>query len=159
MVRACRAVGGEATGRFVEVTLGILNGDSCPAHTDEETARCLTAFADTFRNAESAALMYTNDTHVLTDIILRELTNLPDGSTLLARYVEVLHLLLLNSSWREEKRKREEVAEVLEALERAGGGGEGGGECGKALGDLMKDCGACGTLLFSFSFAAPIHRT
>jgi hypothetical protein len=58
-----------------------------------------------------------NDLNVLVDIILREATNLPPASGVRAVFVEVVHLVLLNTEWgMKGKYRREELLKMLESF-------------------------------------------
>ena len=58
-----------------------------------------------------------NDLNVLVDIILREATNLPPDSGVRANFVEVVHLILLNTEWGlNGKYRRAELLNMLESF-------------------------------------------
>ena len=127
------------TSSFVEVVLQILNDNSFPNVDEAECSGCLKVFKDIFGDPDTADMMYTNDTNVLLEMVLRELGDLPEKHAMRARFVEVLHMLLLNSSWGEQRFRREEVAKCVDMLMKMGEEGCGI-QCQEALEDLLKDC-------------------
>ena len=55
---------------------------------------------DIFTEGESTlSFFYTNDQHVLVDIILRETTDLPAPDEMRCTYLQLLHQVLLHSDW------------------------------------------------------------
>lgn len=60
---------------------------------------------------------YTNDLNVLVDIVLREATNLPPESHVRANFVEVVHLILVNTDWgMNGKYRSTELLKMLESF-------------------------------------------
>ncbi|QDS71375.1 hypothetical protein FKW77_002657 [Venturia effusa] len=80
-----------------------------------------------FSNNSTAEYFYTNDLHVLTDVILRNLLDLPSEDdnmkALRNTYLRVLHMLLANSQFRLEGQayKASEIRQVLLVLSGEGG--------------------------------------
>jgi len=119
--------------------MNILNDNSYPNCDNANTLSCLKVFCDVFSDPDVANMMFTNDTNVLIEILVRELENSPEKSVLRSKYVEVLHLLILNSSWGEERYKRAEIAKVVDGMMQ-GGVELFGLESQEAVEDLLKDC-------------------
>jgi hypothetical protein len=138
VINMCRTEASSASS-FVEVTMNILNDNGFPDGNSDDVIKCLGVFVDIFRDPDTANMMYTNDTNLLIEMLIRELENLPEMSALRAKYVEVLHLLILNSSWGEERYKRAEIAKTVETLTRMGVE-LAGVECQEAVEDLLADC-------------------
>lgn len=80
-----------------------------------------------FSNNSTSEYFYTNDLHVLTDVILRNLLDLPSEDdnmqALRHTYLRVLHMLLANSQFRLEGQdyKAPEIRKVLLVLSGEGG--------------------------------------
>lgn len=80
-----------------------------------------------FSNNSTSEYFYTNDLHVLTDVILRNLLDLPSEDdnmqALRHTYLRVLHMLLANSQFRLEGQdyKAPEIRQVLLVLSGEGG--------------------------------------
>ena len=94
---------------------------------------------DCFSSTSTADAVYTNDVNVLLDITLREARDLPPKNDVRAKYVKVLHLVMLNSRWFEGKYRRQEIKELVESFVDAGKG-EMGEVTMLEVDDLLADC-------------------
>ena len=94
-------------GHLCEVVLHLLNNEGFGDYYDPQVAlNCLKVFEHIFAFPASAVCVFTNDSNVLVDVILREVANLPPLAELRTSYIRVLQLLLLNSEWAGKGRHR-----------------------------------------------------
>eukprot|EP00940_MAST-03C_sp_MAST-3C-sp2_P003344 g3344.t1 len=66
----------------------------------------LKVISDLYSEKKTSNFFYTNDLHVIIDIIIREVVNLPSQSDARVGYLEVLEKVLQTSSWFEKKQYR-----------------------------------------------------
>ena len=91
---------------------------SYPNNEDSDVlCSTLAVFKSFFETTQTSQCFYTNDLNVLVDIVLREATNLPPSSGVRAGFVEVVHLVLLNTEWgMNGKYRRAELLKMLESF-------------------------------------------
>ena len=91
-------------------------GDKAEVHVK----MILRVVEDLFARKITSNYFYTNDLHVIIDIIVRELANLPADSDLRISYLDALENLLRISPWYEKKQyRRESIVSALESIIRA----------------------------------------
>eukprot|EP00939_MAST-03C_sp_MAST-3C-sp1_P004256 g4256.t1 len=85
---------------------------------DTMTIRALLKIvSDLYSDKKTSNYFYTNDLHVIVDILVRELVDLPSASETRVTYLEVLEKVLQNSSWFVKDRYRhDDISSALESI-------------------------------------------
>lgn len=98
---------------FLEKLLLLVNREEDPIRTLDHLPvpphAVLKMIIDVLLRAETAALLYTNDTRVLLDISLRRLADLPPGDQRRRVYLEMCRLVLRNTPYSEHEHRREDL--------------------------------------------------
>jgi len=140
IVQKCSQKGTMAS-HLCEVVLHLLNEEAYGEKYNPQAAlNALKVFEGLLATTDTSECVYTNDVNVLIDVIIREVSNLPPLAELRASYLNVLHLLLLNSEWGINGRhKRKEIYAMIKDV--SGQGKEAMGvHCIVAVEDLLEDC-------------------
>ena len=143
VVEKCLEPGSTFSGNLAESLMGLLNGNAYPNCEEEVTTATLKLWKCLFQDPTSSACVYLNDINVLIEVCVRELVNTPEDEGVEVRpfYVDVLHLIMLNTEWGlKGSYKKGEICRVMNSFM---GMGEGvvGKECVAAVEDLMLDVG------------------
>nr|CAD7459940.1 unnamed protein product [Timema tahoe] len=99
---------------FTEKILLLLNREEDPVrifdHQPVPPHSVLKLFVDIFTNERTSTLFYTNDTKVLIDIIVRQLTDLSPGDT---QYLELCRVVMRNSSYGDHQHRRDDICKCF----------------------------------------------
>ena len=108
LINKCRS-DGEACSHMIEAAMVLLNENTGASGDTQLLHGVLNFFEGCFASTETSDAMYRNDMNVLIDISLREAHNLPPRSAVRAKYVKIIHLVILNSKWYEQKYRRSDI--------------------------------------------------
>ena len=111
-------IGHKEAQAFGEAVMYIVNQLGCPCEKPRELQQVLKVLLDIYTpNEPTMTFFYANDQHVLVDIIVRECTDLPAPDEMRCRYLELLHRLLLHSTWAQGGRYRhEDICSTMESI-------------------------------------------
>ncbi|XP_013110270.2 NCK-interacting protein with SH3 domain isoform X1 [Stomoxys calcitrans] len=102
---------------FTEKILLLLNREEDPVKVLKHTTDCMNSvlkmFIDIFSVSETAAMFYTNDTKVLIDIIVRQLTDLCAGNSLRRCYLELCRRILRNTDYQEHQHRKQDFMKIF----------------------------------------------
>nr|CAD7580195.1 unnamed protein product [Timema californicum] len=102
---------------FTEKILLLLNREEDPVrifdHQPAPPHSVLKLFVDIFTNERTSTLFYTNDTKVLIDIIVRQLTDLSPGDTRRQQYLELCRVVMRNSSYGDHQHRRDDICKCF----------------------------------------------
>nr|CAD7430085.1 unnamed protein product [Timema monikensis] len=102
---------------FTEKILLLLNREEDPVrifdHQPVPPHSVLKLFVDIFTNERTSTLFYTNDTKVLIDIIVRQLTDLSPGDTRRQQYLELCRVVMRNSSYGDHQHRRDDICKCF----------------------------------------------
>uniref|UniRef100_A0A1I8PU27 SH3 domain-containing protein n=1 Tax=Stomoxys calcitrans TaxID=35570 RepID=A0A1I8PU27_STOCA len=102
---------------FTEKILLLLNREEDPVKVLKHSTDCMNSvlkmFIDIFSVSETAAMFYTNDTKVLIDIIVRQLTDLCAGNSLRRCYLELCRRILRNTDYQEHQHRKQDFMKIF----------------------------------------------
>ncbi|XP_075156202.1 NCK-interacting protein with SH3 domain isoform X2 [Haematobia irritans] len=102
---------------FTEKILLLLNREEDPVKVLKHSTDCMNSvlkmFIDMFSVSETAAMFYTNDTKVLIDIIVRQLTDLCAGDPLRRCYLELCRRILRNTDYQEHQHRKQDFMKIF----------------------------------------------
>nr|CAD7403580.1 unnamed protein product [Timema cristinae] len=102
---------------FTEKILLLLNREEDPVrifdHQPVPPHSVLKLFVDIFTNERTSTLFYTNDTKVLIDIIVRQLTDLSPGDMRRQQYLELCRVVMRNSSYGDHQHRRDDICKCF----------------------------------------------
>ncbi|XP_061389219.1 NCK-interacting protein with SH3 domain [Musca vetustissima] len=102
---------------FTEKILLLLNREEDPIKLLKHSTDCMNSvlkmFIDIFSVAETAAMFYTNDTKVLIDIIVRQLTDLCAGNPMRRCYLELCRRILRNTDYQEHQHRKQDFMKIF----------------------------------------------
>ncbi|CAH0554658.1 unnamed protein product [Brassicogethes aeneus] len=98
---------------FTEKILLLLNREEDPVrifdHLPAPPHSLLKLFNDLFSKKSTASLFYTNDTKVLIDIIVRNISDLSTGDVRRRQYLELCRRVMRNTNYEEHKHRNDEI--------------------------------------------------
>jgi len=93
------------TGVWTLVKNGVLDVIYYESSSCKPTHSVLKILQDLYAMQSTSSFFYTSDQNILVEIILRNLLDLPSDSDLRTTYLQLLHQVVKNSNWSEDRHK------------------------------------------------------
>jgi hypothetical protein len=128
---------------FGEALLYELNAQTTPASKPKLQRNAVRCVQDIFSDKTTANFFYTNDLHVLVDIFIREMGDLPVESEMRAEFIKGLSLLLQHSPWFDHGQYRAgDIQDSLKALKDMFDHNDNmAASANDAVGNILMKCG------------------